>query len=174
MRVVMSASLHANRAIRAIFFAALSGALLAALLSAGCVHRIELRQGDLRVVQNADKLTQGMSESEVEELLGEPQTQSPFRDGHWIYLYKKRQPGFFGKTGQYVLKVTFEDKRVRDVQILESGELPEFAKAEDEEEAEGVEGDEGDDEESDEGGDKDSDSDSDSESDSDSDKGDSA
>lgn len=172
MRVVMSASLHANRAIRAIFFAALSGALLAALLSAGCVHRIELRQGDLRVVQNADKLTQGMSESEVEELLGEPQTQSPFRGGHWIYLYKKRQPGFFGKTGQYVLKVTFEDKRVRDVQILESGELPEFAKAEDE----GDEGAEGDDEESDEGDDEDSDSDSDSdsESDSDSDKGDSA
>ena len=174
----MSASLHANRAIRAIFFAALSGALLAALLSAGCVHRIELRQGDLRVVQNADKLTQGMSESEVEELLGEPQTQSPFRDGHWIYLYKKRQPGFFGKTGQYVLKVTFEDKRVRDVQILESGELPEFANAENEgdEGAEGDEGVEGDDEESDEGDDEDSDSDSDSdsESDSDSDKGDSA
>ena len=171
MRVVMSASLHANRAIRAIFFAALSGALLAALLSAGCVHRIELRQGDLRVVQNADKLTKGMSESEVEELLGEPQTQSPFRDGHWIYLYKKRQPGFFGKTGQYVLKVTFEDKRVRDVQILESGELPEFAKAEDEGD-EGVEEVEGDDEESDEGGDEESESDSDS--DSDSDKGDSA
>lgn len=112
----------------------------------------------MRVVQNAPKLTQGMSESEVEELLGEPQTQSPFRDGRWIYLYKKRQPGFFGKTGQYVLKITFEDKRVRDVQILESGELPEF----DEEEEEGDDADE------------ESDDDEESESDSDSDKGDAA
>ena len=104
----------------------------------------------MRVVQNAAKLAQGMSQSEVEELLGEPQTQSPFRDGHWIYLYKKREPGFFGKTGQYVLKVTFEDKRVRDVQILESGELPEFAEEEDAGDA---------DEESDEESDDDSEAD---------------
>ena len=67
-----------------------------------------------------------MSQSEVKELLGEPQTRSPFRSGHWIYLYKKREDGFFGDEGRFVMRVSFEDKRVRDIQILEEGNLPEF------------------------------------------------
>ena len=59
-------------------------------------------------------------------MLGEPQTRSPFRSGHWIYLYKKREDGFFGDEGRFVMRVSFEDKRVRDIQILEEGNLPEF------------------------------------------------
>ena len=122
----MPASLHGNGAIRAIFFAALLCALAAALALSGCVHRIEIRQGDARVAQNAEKLATGMSQSEVQDLLGEPQTRSPFRSGHWIYLYKKREDGFFGDEGRFVVKVSFADKRVRDIQILEEGSLPEF------------------------------------------------
>ena len=123
MREVMTASLHGIGAIRAIFFAALLGAAGLPLLLGGCVHRVEIRQGDLRVAQNAENISNGMSESEVEDLLGKPQTESPFRRGQWIYFYKKRAPGFFGKTGQFALKINFENKRVRDFQILEEGDL---------------------------------------------------
>ena len=84
---------------------------------------MEIRQGDLRVAQNAENISNGMSESEVEDLLGKPQTESPFRRGQWIYFYKKRAPGFFGRTGQFALKINFENKRVRDFQILEEGDL---------------------------------------------------
>ena len=118
----MPASLHANAAIRAIFFAA----LVLALAAAGCVHRVELRQGDARVFQNAPALSAGMSRAEVEELLGVPQTESPFRADRWMYVYKRREPGFFGKTGTFVLKITFEDKRVKEFEIQEEGEFPEF------------------------------------------------
>ena len=123
MREVMLASLHGIGAIRAIFFVALLCAAVLSVLLGGCVHRVEIRQGDLRVAQNAESVSNGMSESEVEDLLGKPQTQSPFRRGQWIYFYKKRAPGFFGKTGQFVLKINFENKRVRDFQILEEGDL---------------------------------------------------
>ena len=135
----MPASLHGNGAIRAIFFAALLCALAASLALSGCVHRIEIRQGDARVAQNAEKLATGMSQSEVQDLLGEPQTRSPFRSGHWIYLYKKREPGFFGDEGRFVVKVSFEDKRVRDIQILEEGSLPEFEPPEEKVDAEDAE-----------------------------------
>ena len=135
----MTASLHGNGAIRAIFFAALLCALAAALALSGCVHRIEIRQGDARVAQNAEKLATGMSQSEVKELLGEPQTRSPFRSGHWIYLYKKREDGFFGDEGRFVMRVSFEDKRVRDIQILEEGSLPEFEPPEEKVDAEDAE-----------------------------------
>ena len=135
----MPASLHGNGAIRAIFFAALLCALAAALALSGCVHRIEIRQGDARVAQNAEKLATGMSQSEVQDLLGEPQTRSPFRSGHWIYLYKKREDGFFGDEGRFVVKVSFADKRVRDIQILEEGSLPEFEPPEEKVDAEDAE-----------------------------------
>ena len=72
-------------------------------------------------------------------MLGEPQTRSPFRSGHWIYLYKKREPGFFGDEGRFVVKVSFEDKRVRDIQILEEGSLPEFEPPEEKVDAEDAE-----------------------------------
>ena len=72
-------------------------------------------------------------------MLGEPQTRSPFRSGHWIYLYKKREDGFFGDEGRFVMRVSFEDKRVRDIQILEEGNLPEFEPPEEKVDAEDAE-----------------------------------
>ena len=80
-----------------------------------------------------------MSQSEVRELLGEPQTRSPFRSGHWIYLYKNRKSGFFGDAGRFVVRVSFKDKRVRDIQVLKEGSLPEFEPPEEKEVAEDAE-----------------------------------
>ena len=80
-----------------------------------------------------------MSQSEVRELLGEPQTRSPFRSGHWIYLYKNRKSGFFGDAGRFVVRVSFKDKRVRDIQVLKEGNLPEFEPPEEKEAAEDAE-----------------------------------
>ena len=91
------------------------------------------------MAQNAEKLTTGMSQSEVRELLGEPQTRSPFRSGHWIYLYKNRKSGFFGDKGRFVVRVSFKDKRVRDIQVLKEGSLPEFEPPEEKEAAEDAE-----------------------------------
>lgn len=133
------------------------------------------------MVQNAAELSAGMSQSEVEELLGLPQTESPFRADRWIYVYKRREPGFFGDTGSFVLRINFENKRVRDFEVLREGEFPEFeaetaaAEAEESDEAaeseESEESDSADETESDSGSDSDSDSEveSDAESESDSD-----
>ena len=74
-------------------------------------------------------------------MLGEPQTRSPFRSGHWIYLYKNRKSGFFGDEGRFVMRVSFEDKRVRDIQILEEGNLPEFEPPEEKVDVEDAEAD---------------------------------
>ena len=117
-----------------------------------------------------------MSQSEVEELLGLPQTESPFRADRWIYVYKRREPGFFGDTGNFVLRINFENKRVRDFEIQQAGEFPEFeseAAADEEEESdEAEESEESDSEEeteSDSGSDSDSDSEVEAESDADAD-----
>lgn len=145
-----------------------------ALALGGCVHRIEIRQGDIRVAQNAEKLTAGMSQSEVRELLGEPQTQSPFRSEPWIYFYKNREPGFFGETGRFVLKINFEDKRVRDFEVLEEGSFPELEAAKKQAEEEEKAREEESDAEEDANADEDKDADADADENADADKGEEA
>ena len=122
IRDVMLASLHATRALGAIFFAA----VVFAGGAAGCVHRVEIRQGDIRVSENAEQVAAGMSADEVRELLGPPQAESPFRDGRWIYLYQRRNPGFLGRFGRFALRIDFENGAVKTVSLSEEGDTSEL------------------------------------------------
>jgi outer membrane protein assembly factor BamE len=74
-------------------FAALSGlrrlaiaALVVALL-AGCVHRIDIQQGNFLDTEDIDRIAVGMTRVQVRSLLGTPMVADPFQNTRWDYVY---------------------------------------------------------------------------------------
>jgi outer membrane protein assembly factor BamE len=73
--------------------AALSGlrrlavaALVVALL-AGCVHRIDIQQGNFLDTEDIDRIAVGMTRVQVRSLLGTPMVADPFQNTRWDYVY---------------------------------------------------------------------------------------
>jgi outer membrane protein assembly factor BamE len=63
-------------------------ALLATLLvSAGCVYRANISQGNLIKQDDLDKVEVGMTRSQVRFLLGTPMIDDPFHADRWDYVY---------------------------------------------------------------------------------------
>lgn len=63
-------------------------ALLAALLAAaGCVHRIDIQQGNFLEPEDIDRVTVGMTRVQVRALLGTPMVADPFTPQRWDYVY---------------------------------------------------------------------------------------
>ena len=59
-----------------------------AVLLAGCsVYRPDLQQGQSLDSEDIDKVTIGMSESEVREILGTPLVNDVFNNQRWDYIY---------------------------------------------------------------------------------------
>jgi outer membrane protein assembly factor BamE len=74
-------------------WAALSGlrrlavaALVLALL-AGCVHRIDIQQGNFLDTEDIDRIAVGMTRVQVRALLGTPMVADPFQGSRWDYVY---------------------------------------------------------------------------------------
>ena len=67
---------------------ALSTLLLAgALLSAGCVYKMSIQQGNYLVAESVSQLKEGMTRSQVRFLLGTPMVPVAFDDSRWDYYY---------------------------------------------------------------------------------------
>lgn len=68
---------------------ALSLALLAsAVVLGGCIYRPNIQQGNLLSAEEVDKVTVGMTRSQVRYLLGTPMVSDPFAPHRWDYVYR--------------------------------------------------------------------------------------
>lgn len=61
-------------------------ALFLALLS-GCVHRIDIQQGNFLDIEDIDRIAVGMTRVQVRALLGTPMVADPFQGSRWDYVY---------------------------------------------------------------------------------------
>ncbi len=64
--------------------------ILAALVLAvasGCVHRIDIQQGNFLDPEDVDRVALGMTRVQVRSLLGTPMVADPFKRERWDYVY---------------------------------------------------------------------------------------
>jgi outer membrane protein assembly factor BamE len=57
------------------------------LLSAGCVYRINIQQGNFLKQADVDQVQAGMTRSQVRYLLGTPMVADSFNKERWDYIY---------------------------------------------------------------------------------------
>lgn len=73
------------------FFAHCFALGLAALMTlgglSGCVHRINIQQGNFLNTEDIDRVAVGMTRVQVRALLGTPMVADPFVSNRWDYVY---------------------------------------------------------------------------------------
>lgn len=87
---------------------------LPALLSVGCVYRLDVQQGNLLDQKDIEAIQPGMTRSQVRYLLGTPVAADDFRADHWNYMYYLK-PGTSRKVTQRWVIVWFDGDTVRKV-----------------------------------------------------------
>jgi outer membrane protein assembly factor BamE len=82
------------------------------LLSAGCVYRPPILQGNFLGQKKVSQLKQGMTRGQVEYLLGTPMVEDPFHQQRWDYVYFL-QPSDWGKADkEHRLIIYFKNGRI--------------------------------------------------------------
>lgn len=64
---------------------------LAACLTAGCVYKADIQQGNIITESNLQKLHTGMSTTQVKKLLGKPLLNNVYHDNHLVYIYTMKR-----------------------------------------------------------------------------------
>ncbi len=85
------------------------------LLLAGCVYELDVQQGNKLEPADVEKVTVGMTRSQVRFLLGTPVVSDSFHADRWDYLYYFR-PGGSTTAERRWLIVWFDDNVVREIQ----------------------------------------------------------
>ncbi len=67
-------------------------------------HKITIQQGNLLSEKQVARIQVGMSESEVQSLIGAPIHRSPFHSDRWDYAYTKGPSGFAIEARRITLK----------------------------------------------------------------------
>ncbi len=100
--------------------------LLASLLIltclGGCVHRINIQQGNFLEAKDIDRVSVGMTRVQVRALLGTPMVADPFETWRWDYIYYLKR-GRLKQPEHRQFTVYFEDDKV--VRIDRSDKSPE-------------------------------------------------
>ena len=99
---------HPSR-LRSWFIAALLLAVFAGLT--GCVHRIDIQQGNFLEPKDIDRVSVGMTRIQVRALLGTPMVADPFETWRWDYVYYLKK-GRLKKPLYRQFTVYFEDDKV--------------------------------------------------------------
>ncbi|MDH3748096.1 MAG: outer membrane protein assembly factor BamE [Gammaproteobacteria bacterium] len=61
--------------------------LVATLMTAGCVYRASISQGNLIKQEDLDQVEVGMTRNQIRFLLGTPLVDDPFHADRWDYIY---------------------------------------------------------------------------------------
>jgi outer membrane protein assembly factor BamE len=96
-------------------------ALVVALL-AGCVHRIDIQQGNFLDTEDIDRIAVGMTRVQVRALLGTPMVADPFQGSRWDYVYYLKK-GRWQKPQQRHF-IVFFDSADKVAKIEKSAEPP--------------------------------------------------
>jgi outer membrane protein assembly factor BamE len=57
------------------------------VVAAGCVHRIDIQQGNFLDSKDIDRISVGMTRVQVRSLLGTPMVADPFQGARWDCVY---------------------------------------------------------------------------------------
>lgn len=68
-------------------FASLIAAVLGLAALSGCVHRVDIQQGNFLDSEDIDRVAVGMTRVQVRSLLGTPMVADPFVHTRWDYVY---------------------------------------------------------------------------------------
>jgi outer membrane protein assembly factor BamE len=98
-----------------------AGMLILAFLG-GCVHRIDIQQGNFLEAKDLDRVAVGMTRIQVRALLGTPMVADPFETWRWDYIYYLKK-GRLKKPQYRQFTVYFEEDKV--VRIDRSDKSPE-------------------------------------------------
>jgi len=96
-------------------------ALLTAVAATGCVYRLDIQQGNLLTVADIDKVTVGMTRSQVRYLLGTPMVSDPFAPERWDYVYRM-QYGRSSNVDAAHFVVRFDGDKVSSVERVDMPE----------------------------------------------------
>ncbi|WP_246624928.1 outer membrane protein assembly factor BamE [Oceanobacter mangrovi] len=87
--------------------------LLGIATLSGCVfpgvHKLNIQQGNIVTQDMLDQLKPGMTESQVEFVMGTPVLKNPFAEQRWDYLYTLEERDVITK--QYLIQVYFDANR---------------------------------------------------------------
>ena len=67
--------------------------LLAAVLAAGCIHKIDVEQGNYVTQDRLDQLKPGMTRTQVKQILGTPLLTDIFHADRWDYYFSNAKDG---------------------------------------------------------------------------------
>jgi outer membrane protein assembly factor BamE len=106
--------------LKAPLLAACAAALLLGVT--GCVHRIDIQQGNFLDKEDIDRVSVGMTRIQVRSLLGTPMVADPFDLSRWDYVYYLKK-GRLGKPTRRHFIVYFDgsDKVARIEREAETG-----------------------------------------------------
>ncbi len=94
---------------------ALLAALLATLLSSGCVYRMTVQQGNFLDARQVVQVKEGMTRAQVRFLLGTPMLPDAFDRDRWDYLYYLKV-GRLQKAEEQRLTIYFTDEKVSRIE----------------------------------------------------------
>ena len=80
----------------------------------GCVHRIDIQQGNFLEPKDVDRVAVGMTRVQVRALLGTPMVADPFENGRWDYVYYLKK-GRWHKPEQRHFIVFFDVDKVNRI-----------------------------------------------------------
>jgi len=81
-----------------------------AILLAGCIHRIEIQQGNYVTQDQVQKLKTGMTRTEVRQVLGTPLLQDVFHADRWDYYFSQSRGGKV--SDRKLFSVNFKDDKL--------------------------------------------------------------
>jgi outer membrane protein assembly factor BamE len=90
--------------------------LLAASLSvAGCIHKMDIQQGNIIDEKKVSKLHSGMTQEQVQALMGTPVLINTFNEDRrdYVYTFKSGQK----PTVEKRVVLTFQDDHLKNIQL---------------------------------------------------------
>jgi len=85
--------------------------LLVAFGTSACIYRLPIQQGNFLEDKELDKVTLGMTRTQVRYLLGTPMVADPFQSSRWDYVYTFKV-GNVSKVNRRHFIVHFADDKV--------------------------------------------------------------
>ena len=100
--------------ITSLFIALISGCSTTDSLSFPAVHKIDIQQGNLITDEMVDLLRPGLTQRQVQYVMGTPLVVDTFNPNHWDYVYQYRFGD--GTIEERKLRVIFEQGRVVSIE----------------------------------------------------------